>query len=298
MSELSDAFTFTGSTNDMVTWCKSQHIPLHEGRQRYSGYAVLACFSTSKLLSQSLAFKGGNALRFVYGNPRSTTDLDFSVCSTDILDSDEFLGGLINDAFRIAHQRFGMKMRCQSIKRNPKTLEHTFQTYQIGVGYQFIGDRGYADFGKAPSNTSISIEISFNDKVCDTIQFRPLKSSPSTITVCSLMDIVAEKLRSLLQQPIRNRNRHQDVFDLARIFRVHRNELDLEKVYFYFSLKCQARSIVPTRRAFDETIRELAFAHYDRRIKEQAGDQYIPFQDAWTSVLELVNLLPEKDSES
>jgi len=282
----------------MLAWCKSQHIPIHEGRQRYAGYAVLSCFSTSKVLSKSLAFKGGNALRFVYGNPRSTIDLDFSVCGNDILDSNEFLGNLIDDAFRTAHQRFGMKLRCQSIKRNPKALESTFQTYQIGVGYQFVGDRGYADFGKAPSNTSIVIEISFNDKVCDTIQFQPLASSPSTITVCSLMDIVAEKLRSLLQQRIRHRNRHQDVFDLARIFRVHRNELDLEKVFFYFSLKCQARAIVPARQAFDETIQELAFVNYDRRIKEQTGDQYIPFQDAWASVIELVNLLPEKDSES
>lgn len=64
----------------------------------------------------------------------------------------------------LVENRFGIKLKTQSVKRNPKGRTHTFQTYQIAVGYQFRGDRHYANFENSLSNTCITVEITFNGK--------------------------------------------------------------------------------------------------------------------------------------
>jgi hypothetical protein len=40
-------------------------------------------------------------------------------------------------------------------------------------------------------------------------------SRTGTLRIATLEDIVGEKLRAILQQPVRNHSRAQDVFDIA-----------------------------------------------------------------------------------
>lgn len=49
-----------------------------EARRRFAPYAVLRAIGSSARLSEPLAFKGGDALDFVWSPNRSTIDLDFS----------------------------------------------------------------------------------------------------------------------------------------------------------------------------------------------------------------------------
>jgi predicted nucleotidyltransferase component of viral defense system len=106
-----------------------------------------------------------------------------------------------------------------------------------------------------------------------------------------LEDIIAEKLRALLQQPIRHRNRWQDVFDIARIVLHPEAQLDIDKVSTFFVRKCQHRDIQPHKSSFDENVRGLAEVDYDKRLRIQAPDNYIPFDDAWNAVLGMVRRL-------
>jgi hypothetical protein len=149
--------------NDIQAWGKQHAVPEHEARQRFASYVVLACIAADSTLSPALAFKGGNALRFVYGSPRSTRDLDFTVNTPNIADSDVELRKLLDQALGYSFSRFDVKTKCQRVKRNPKSVKATMPTYDITIGYQFREDHYFHDFDSRNHSTIIELEISFND---------------------------------------------------------------------------------------------------------------------------------------
>lgn len=98
------------------------------------------------------------------------------------------------------------------------------------VCFQLPGDRYYQNFDERPSFSEIvELEISLNDVLCEAFE-RKLTESRKPLRVCSLEDILAEKLRALLQQLIRGRNRPQDVYDVASRMRERGGKVDVEKV--------------------------------------------------------------------
>jgi predicted nucleotidyltransferase component of viral defense system len=117
----------------------------------------------------------------------------------------------------------------------------------------------------------------------------------NSILVCTLEDILAEKLRALLQQPIRNRHREQDVYDIARFTIQSARPMDRLKIAEYLKRKAAVREIEVRRSAFDDKVRSMAEFEYDTRIRRQGGDDYIPFDKAWEAVLALVNSLDLPD---
>ena len=79
------------------------------------------------------------------------------------------------------------------------------------VCYQLPGDRYYQNFDEGRKSAQvIEPEISLNDIICETVSWKPDESSEPLLR-CSLEDNLAEMLRALLQQPIHNRSRPQDV---------------------------------------------------------------------------------------
>ncbi len=240
-----------------------------------------------------IAFKGGNALRFIHGNLRSTLDLDFSA-EGGFPDSHEEIQRLMDAALRTAERRYQVKARCQSIHRRPPGLDKTFPTYIIKVCYQLPGDKHYQSFVERKNLSEVvEVEISLNDVLCETSQ-RELHETAKSVRVCTLDDIIAEKLRALLQQIPRNRSRPQDVFDIASMVRRHGTTIDLGKVSTFLVRKSQARGIVPTKCAFDESVRGRAAWNYAEEIRPFTT-AFIPFEEAWTEVLRLVSRLTIPD---
>ena len=134
------------------------------------------------------------------------------------------------------------------------------------------------------------MEISFNDVVSETILMRFGDAPAGGLLVCTLDDIVAEKLRAILQQVIRNRTRPQDVYDVARAFRNDRNRLDLDKIRIYLRAKSEARGIDARRDSFNGATRALAHVGYSE-MREDLGPEFIEFDEAWRAVLALVDLI-------
>jgi hypothetical protein len=60
---------------EIESWAKRHGTTRDEARKRFAQYAILEAIAAAPGLAGVLAFKGGNALRFVYGNRRSTLDL-------------------------------------------------------------------------------------------------------------------------------------------------------------------------------------------------------------------------------
>lgn len=252
------AIQFTGRFADILAWCKENGIAEHEGRRRYVEHAILGCIARSGKLRKAMVFKGGNALRIMYGSSRSTLDLDFTALPNTLSDDEDALRVDMGTAFDNSFTSFGVKLRCQKVKRNPKSPEATRPTFEISVAYQFPGDRYFDSMATQKLNETVPVEISFNDVVCGISKFSPVINDRSTIQVCSLEDILAEKLRSILQQKIRNRNRSQDVYDIALFAKSHADSINWKVVYMYFAIKCQARGIIADKREFDMVIREMA----------------------------------------
>ncbi|WP_020465468.1 nucleotidyl transferase AbiEii/AbiGii toxin family protein [Singulisphaera acidiphila] len=253
--------------------------------------------SSSAALVSRVAFKGGNALRFVHGNPRSTLDLDFSA-DDGFPDSPDDIKALMNTALRTGERQYQVKVRCQSIHRLPPGVDKTMPTYRIKACFQLPSDRYYQNIderlasGKHLSDV-IEVEISLNDALCETGD-EQLSPDAKPLRVCTLNDIIAEKFRALLQQVPRKRSRPQDVFDIASMVRKHSALIDLEKVSSFLLRKSEVRGIVATKAAFNDDVKDRAAASYEAEVREFTTE-FIPFQEAWAEVLTLVSHLTIPD---
>ena len=272
---------------ELDVWRASNQTTLEEARQRFVQFVVLECLSAANV-AKDLAFKGGNALRFGYGYPRSTFDLDFT--STVPEEESATIRRVVDDAMRAGSADFGIKCKVSSVARNPANLERTRPTFGIKVGYSFPGDRHFVDFlsPERPASRVVPLDISFNDVVCETVTVSLGDTLDVRIVICTLEDIVAEKLRSILQQAIRNRTRPQDVYDVAHALRS--GQLDETKIRTYLFVKCAARDIVPTIDGFSEDARVRAELGYADLGIEPAS-AVIPFDTAWADVLGVVHRL-------
>lgn len=248
-------------------------------------FVVLKCIAAHAVTRHAMVFNGGNALRFAYDSPRSTIDLDFSADGTGIPDNQDEIRRLLDSALTLAQRQFDVKAKCQRVKRNPKSPDATRPTYDVTIGYQFPDDRYFHNFEDRNSSTVIPLDISLHDLVCETAEWAGVRG----LKVCSLEDILAEKLRSLLQQKIRNRNRWQDVYDICRC--MQRSKIDRDKIADFLMQKSAIREIEVRKSNFDDEIRKRAACDYESRVRQQAPRDIILFDDAWHNVELLVQSL-------
>jgi predicted nucleotidyltransferase component of viral defense system len=288
-----EAGSYPTSRTELAAWARQNKTTLDEARRRYVQFVVLVSMSSSAAFVSHVAFKGGNALRFIHGNLRSTLDLDFSA-EAGFPDNPDDIKALMDAALTWAERRHQVKARCQSIHRKPPGHDKTMPTYSLKVCYQLPGDRHYQNFDERKSFSEVvEIEISLNDVLCETDE-RELQASTKPLRVCTLEDILAEKLRALLQQIPRKRSRPQDVFDIASMVRRHGASLDLGKVASFLVRKSEARDIVAAKPAFNASVRERALVGYEEQIRPFTTE-FIPFDEAWEEVLALVARLSIPD---
>ncbi len=274
----------------LADWSKRQGVSISEARRRFVEVVVLEAIAADPVLGRVLVFKGGNALRFAHDHPRSTLDLDFSLTGEGLADREEALRAAFDEALRRTTHRHRVRARCQRVKRDPSRPEATRATYDVKVGYQLPGDRYYDSLDGRDVSSVIELEVSFNDLVCASQGFAPMGGA-ATLRACTIEDIIAEKLRAILQQRTRNRHRPQDVFDIAHIIRARGSGLDRKLVADFLLRKAAVRDVAVSRSAFDEELRRRAFVTYEAHVRSQAGPAFIPFEEAWSEVMALVTSL-------
>lgn len=111
----------------------------------------------------------------------------------------------------------------------------------------------------------------------------------------SLVDVVAEKYRALLQQAIRHRARRQDVFDLDYLLRRYAFDASTRRaILSTMRDKCQARDIEPVASSLDDPeVRGRAAADWEK-IGLETGD--LPeFVHCFETVLQFYRRLPWDD---
>lgn len=279
---------------EISAWARDNAVPFDEARRRFAQFVILAAIVSNRSLREGLVFKGGNALDFVWQPNRSTLDLDFSI-DHDRVAFDigvESIRRSFERSIGVVQQRFGVRLSVQSVRQMPPGPNRTFPTFTVRIGYALPDETALLrrmDDGR-PSTHVIDVEISVNEPLGG-VTTTLLTPSLPPLRVGTVEDITAEKLRALLQQPIRNRQRRQDLLDIAVLLRLHPG-IDREAVGRFLVLKSEARGIDARRSAFAAPeIRRRASVDYDR-LRETTRVLFVPFDEAWELLMDFVQSLP------
>jgi len=281
------------SFDSLPTWARTHNIAMTEARRRFAQYVMLRAIVSSRALSGVLVFKGGNALDFMWQPNRSTLDLDFSTARVvaDLGREAESLRTLFTGALNSVGPGFGVLCRIARVEQRPPGSDKTFVTYLIRVAYALPDQESLRQrMGIDPTYGPqlIDIEVSINEPICadeprDIDGTHPLRIS-------TVEDIVAEKLRALLQQPIRKRARPQDLLDIAVVLR-QGLPLDRALVTDFLLRKAAARTISVSHGAFHHPeIMERARRGYDE-LKGTTRVLFVPFEEACDLLYGLVDTL-------
>lgn len=181
-----------------------------------------------------LVFKGGTALKKAYFPVlwRLSEDLDFTLKSEI---SAEEIRNLLGSCFGLIGEKTGMIFSTSSFHANP---EH------IIASVQYAGPLG---------KNSIRIDISMNEKIITPAARKPINAEysdafPFEVVVYSLDEILAEKLRSILQ-----RGKSRDYFDVWALLK--NAKFDKNKMKELFAEKCRIKNIAPEYNLFFENTR-------------------------------------------
>lgn len=280
--------SYPASFEHIGEWAKSHRRPVVEARLRFAQYGILLAIARSRALRPLLVFKGGNALDFVWQANRSTRDLDFSVDGSSLEEGE--LSSRLQFALDAVGRSIEVFYRVHRILRRPPGADKTFVTLHAKVGFALRDDfevQRRLQNGQASPHV-VPLDISLNEPICAATEARV--DDRNSIRVSAVEDIVAEKLRALLQQVLRDRYRCQDVLDLALL--VEQFRPDPGRVGSYLLRKGEARNVVVTRSAFyDVGVEERAHHGYDD-LRATAREKFVPFDKAFATILSFVDQLP------
>ena len=207
---------------------------------------MLAGIDAVPELRETLVFKGGTALKKCYfGDYRFSEDLDFTgregVPAGD--EMEELMRRACGAAQELAGKYAPVEFVCSRyVERNPHPG----------------GQEAFLIRARLPwhrrSDTPIKVEITMDEPVLWPVAQRQVMheyGEPLRVDVLaySLEEIVAEKLRAVLQQVARleirgwSRNRARDFYDLWRVLGTYREELDLTDFDVRLHEKCRLRHV-------------------------------------------------------
>jgi len=123
--------------------------------------------------------------------------------------------------------------------------------------------------GQSP--TIVKIDFSLNEPIIDIEQID--LGDGLSLQAYALTDLIAEKLRALMQQEKRNRYRRQDIYDLRFLLESGISATQKESVLRNLMAKAQARGIEPGRYSLDDPeLRRRAEKEYATLTDEIQGD--------------------------
>ncbi|MCK0553271.1 nucleotidyl transferase AbiEii/AbiGii toxin family protein [Pantoea ananatis] len=183
---------------------------------RQAVHIVLQAIAESEYLQPRMIMKGGILLGLRYRSSRFTEDIDFSTSMrlADI-DKDTFREEL-NEALQIASAELPYQVSCavQSLNIQPRDAEHaTFPAFHLKIGYARNGNEGEMRrlrVGQSPHTVQIDYSLNEYSLSVDHVTL----TDDNNLLAYSFTDLVAEKIRSVMQQVVRDRSRRQDIYDL------------------------------------------------------------------------------------
>jgi len=202
-----------------------------------------------------------------------TRDIDFSTeRAYGDFDSEKFRRDMDRGLLTaIDSLPYGLACRVQSWEVRPPKPDATFQTLIARIGYApRIDTRRMRRFqGPHGSLTKLDLEISFNERLYAIEMIGD--GNVDAIPAYALTELVGEKFRAILQQPIRNRIRRQDSLDIYLL--LHRPELHSTvakiQVLQILKIKCESRNTLASRESMrDIEVRRCSQKEYPKLADE------------------------------
>ncbi len=189
---------------------------------RMAIHLVLRAIARSDQLAPVMIMKGGILLAIRYRTGRFTTDVDFS---TPRRLSDVEVPALLQQMREClapvsAENEYELAIALQTHALKPPSRPGvTFPTLQMKIGYARKREANQmARLRQRAAARTVQIDYSFNEWASEV---ETMSLDGGLLAVYPLADLVAEKLRSVLQQPTRQRARFQDIYDLHLLLLVH-----------------------------------------------------------------------------
>ena len=280
---------------DLPAWVAAE--PQPERRAfRQAVQLVLRAIAQSPTLAPVMIMKGGVLLAIRYQSSRFTTDIDFS---TPRRFQDVHLPTLIASIEKAlapvsADNEHGLALRLQSHEvKPPHRPEVNFPTLQMRIGYASrLKPRLIERLRKTGSPHVVQVDYSFNEWASDTEQ---QDIDGGSLSMYPFHDLVAEKIRSVLQQPIRGRERYQDIYDLFLLLETAPAITESDRAEILAKLIESSRDRqVPVHHAAmrDEAVIELARRQYDAVLPGLVAGKLTDFDIAYATVQAFFEGLP------
>jgi predicted nucleotidyltransferase component of viral defense system len=237
---------------------------------------ILAAIGRSEALSPVLAFKGGTALKkCFFGDYRFSEDLDFSALPE--APQGEAMEGAMRACCRSAGVMLDEYAPVEIVcERYTEAQPHPGEQEAFTIRCRFPWQR--------EPLTRIKVEITFDEPILRPLQRRSIlhdyeEPLRATVRTYALVEIVAEKLRAILQHIERlekrgwSRSRARDYYDLWRITEAYSDELDLSGFVPFLHEKCAARGV--DFDGADSFFREPMMSYVSRTWEQWLG-QLVP----------------------
>jgi predicted nucleotidyltransferase component of viral defense system len=207
---------------------------------------VLAGISQIESLNETLVFKGGTALKKCYfGDYRFSEDLDFSLLEKGPTGDamEQAIQAACQTASHLLDEFAPVEMVCQRyLEKQPHP-----------GGQEAFSIRAQLPWHRQPQ-TRVIVEISIDETILRPVERRKIihgydEPLDAQIKVYSLEEIVAEKLRAILQHGQRleergwSRSRARDYYDLWRILGTFKSHIQLSDFRTLVTNKCAIRNV-------------------------------------------------------
>lgn len=252
--------------------------------------AVLAALRRHDDLARDYVLKGGLVLQRVYGSPRASDDIDLNhVRAHENALTDAHRATLQDVCDRLAAAlaetapRFGL---AEAVLRVDKWSE-LLPTVFAEVDYRTDDDE--------PVEGAVEVQVTLCERVCHTALAR-IDGVP--VLASTLDDVVADKLKVLLQQRRRGKVRHSDVYDLWFALSVAPfvPDPDVVREALLAKMASWPEYLPITRAQFRaEGVRTFAEQGYRALRADQPDLPFAPFDVVWHAIEAFVDAmgLPE-----
>lgn len=258
----------------------------------------------TRFLKGNMFLKGGALMALAYHSERMTGDVDYSWLEPFDNKNDRTIDQVIKESLEGALQKARVKLgyldilcKVQSMEKMPnkwKKDELSFPGLRVKIGYAYKGTSQEENLKKGTSSQTLSIDISFNEKIGHSQELL-LDDTDLSVNAYTTIDIIAEKLRALLQQTQRSnmRNRRQDIYDINLLLQ----QFDLDddeksNVLKTLKTKSESRNVVVNRESLsDSRVKEAAQKEWDS-IQLELDEELPDFEQCYSNVKAFYESLP------
>lgn len=280
-------------TIDLAAWVAKA--PADKKKFREAVHIILTAIGISTALRTKMVMKGGMLMALRYESSRFTKDADFSTKALYVKGDEQELVAELDAQLALVNAETNYDTMCviQRSRLMPPGPEKTFPTLALNIGYAArSNERALQRLLAKQSPNVVEIDHSYNEAVLD-VEVLKLTDGDQ-LQVYSLVNLMAEKFRSLLQQPSRQRNRRQDVYDLSLLLAQVQDWTRAEKLNLRDCLVASAgaRGIHAEANSMRHPeIKDMAAKGY-ADMHDEVDGPLPPFEDIYQAVQDFYASLP------